>query len=251
MNEFEIGWDITKEEDYDPRDYSLAGAGDIVIPTLKRPTWNTVWVVDQWIDEYTQWACVPLNCYLSIINTWALSPDWTYFYNMLNDLKTDWLWSPWVWASLPKVMDWMRKRWNKDNHKMQIVYYRDLYNDPIIKETLKKAYRIVLRFGVRTSYQKDRDDNLIINKTSYPESEKYGHIVSLFFSPSIKQKTIKAFHPTKDIKICTLPDKWDWLYIFDTYPFKRPNSNIYQINTLRELIKNWVYSQWAYTILRK
>jgi len=70
-------------------------------------------------------------------------------------------------------MDYLRKKWNKDYPKYQITYYRDLYNDPIIKETLSKAYRIVLRYSVTTAYSKDRDDNLVIDKTSYGESEKY------------------------------------------------------------------------------
>lgn len=247
MNEFEF-WDITKEEDYKPSDYSLAGAGDIVIPKL---FFDKVWLLDQWIDEYTRWACVPMNCYLSLTRTLWLKPDWDYFINFLKDLEKDNLWTPWIWASLPKVMDYMRKRWNKDFKKNQITYFRDDYTDQIVKEWFKKGYRLVFRYGVTIWYTKDRDDNLVIDKTSYGETEKYWHIVSMMFSPILKKSTLISYHPSKWESICTLPDKWDWFYVLDQYPFKRPKSNIYQINTLKDLIKNWVYSQWAYTILRK
>lgn len=251
MNDFEVFGDITKEEDYKPTDYSLAGAWDIVIPTLKRPAYTPIWLVEQGIDEYTKWACVPLNCYLSICTTWNFKPSWEYFMEILKELETAWLRAPWVWASLPKVMDFLRKKWNKDFPKYQITYYRDQYNSDIIKEALSKAYRIVLRYAVTTAYSKDRDDNLVIDKTIYNETEKYWHIVSLMFSNAIKGKEIKAYHPQKEETSFKIPDKWNGLYIFDTYPFKRPKSCIYQINTLRDLIKNKVYSEWAYTILRK
>lgn len=246
----EIWWDITREEDYSPQDYSLAGAWDIIIPSLRRPAFNNIWLIDQWITEYTQWACVPINCYLASCHTFNFKPDWDYFIQLLKDLERDWLRKPWVWASIPKVMDYVRKRWNKDFPNNKIKYYRDQYNDAVIKEALGKWYRIVLRYWVTTAYSKDRDDNLVIDKTSYPEVEKYGHIVSMFFSPAIKNRKIQAYHPDKWIKEMKMPDKWDGLYIFDQYPFKRPNSDIYQINTLKELIKNWVYSPWAYTITK-
>lgn len=251
MKKFEIWGDITREEDYDERDYSLAWAWDIKIPDLRRPAFNKVWLLDQWIDDYTKWACVPINCYIVICFAWNLRPDWKYFLTLLKDLEKDWLRKPWVWASLPKVMDWMRRRWNKDFVKYPVVYYRDEYTDPIVYQALLKWYQLPVRYWVTLWYSRDRDDNLIIDKTSYWEAEKYGHIVKLTFSKAFKWKTLIAFHPNKEDKEVSIPNKWDWFYIFDQYPFIRSKSNIYQINTLKDLIKNWIYSPWVYTVTRK
>lgn len=240
--------DITCEEDYLPTDWTLAWNENIKISRLY---YDTLYLFDQWIDKFTQMACVPLNVYLSICATWWMKPNWNYFNILLKDLKKDWLRNEDEWASLPKVVEWMRKRWNKDFIKLQIATYRDYTHSEIIKEVLRKWYRVPLRYGSRKAYSKDRDDNLSIDKTSYNEIEKWGHCVSLYYSKAIIWNEIIAIHPSKWEKIFERKNPGEWLYIFDSYPFSRWKSNIYTINTLKDLIKNWIFSQWAYTIIKK
>lgn len=246
-----LSWDITKEEDYKQTDYNLENAwAEINLPALEKR--NTIFVFDQGQDWRLRNSCVPLNIYLSFCHTLWITPDYKFFKEkILSYLEKNWLWIESKGASIPKVMDALRKVWNEENPEKQIIYFRESIDSPYLKEALQKGYRIVARYGTRKAFSLDRDDNSNIDSERYLDwAETWGHIVSLMSSFYLEWKNIVYIDKNSSQKSVS-NFAWEWINVVDSYPTTRTKSNIYAHNKLKKQVENWIFSSWFYIIARK
>ena len=247
-------WDITQDKDYDERDYTLDG-NESPIPTLSNR--SNIYLFDQGQEFRTRNSCVPLNIYLAFCHTLGITPDYKYFRDsILPYLESNYdeqgnpLWMEARGASVPKVINALRTKWNTDNPDRQVITYRDSIDSPRVKEALEKWYRLVARYGTRPAYNKDRDDNGKIDLTKYDESETGWHIVSVMTSESLKGKDITYINKN-NFRSSYSNLAGNGINIVDSYPVTRARTNIYTHNLLKEQYKSGIFSEWVYTITEK
>lgn len=123
-------------------------------------------------------------------------------------------WYTQLWVKV--VCDW----WNSKNSD-KVLYFRiDLLSDNFT-DLISKNYTIISTFKGNSKYTKDKNDNGIINWTSFWTSTRW-HCTDLFFN--------------------------EWIYVKDSYDWVS-KTNIYKLENLKGLVDNNVFYSVGYVIL--
>lgn len=114
------------------------------------------------------------------------------------------------------VCDW----WNSKN-KDKVLFFRiDILSDNFT-DLISKNYTIISTLKCNSKYTKDKNDNGIINSTSFGNPTRW-HCIDLFFNEGIYVK-----------------DSYDWV----------SKTNIYKLENLKGLVDNNVFYSVGYVIL--
>ena len=205
-------------------DYLLSGEMLKTLPELK--------LQDTQIYEYNQGGSANCTLYSAF---WAVSDLFNYEWTqkeideMVEESYKRWR-IKWQWWYIKDAVDLVADYWNAHHWKLwKVVYYRlSLVDTDTVDKILTKNYTLCSWYDWNAAYNKDRNDDAILNWTSF-WTPTYWHAVSWIGR--------------------------DWKrYIKDNYKWRKNWSlptNIYEVeHEPKELVNSWCYMTNAYLYTR-
>lgn len=157
--------------------------------------------------------------------TWCIADEkvfnYVWFLQECSKEKHKYWYKPWVWMYIYKWVDMIRHIWNKNNPKDKIITFRIKFWSKEFETLLDKWYSLHIWYRGNRDYNKDKNDDWILEKTNFWKST-YWHSIRI--------------------------TKKDWKYhiIVDNYNYIKHNTYKIPSNNLIKLVKNWVFFWSAY-----
>lgn len=237
-------WDLTKEEDYDSRDWTLDWSEEL--PKIER---EVKYMIDQSLEWRTRNSCVPASILLSLYHNANIKPSHKEFKEFLNYLESVWHWREESWASAPKVVVSVVKRWNElyPNNKMQ--YRRVAYWSAGYTELFKKWYALAGWYNTFPEYAQDLSDDWRVNKKRYSDSKRRGwHYVWVMYWEILKKLSFTEITSSWEIKRSYDID-YNLENVVNQYPSRHKSHNVYSHEVMSSHTQNWYWYSWFYAIL--
>ena len=155
------------------------------------------------------------------------------------------------WWYVKSAVDLVADYWNEHHSDLwKVVYYRiSLYDTELVDKILTKNYTLCSWYKGNSSYNFDRDDNWILNWTTF-WTWTYGHAVSWigrekrrFIKDNYKgRKVWKYFTNIYEVEHETKELVSGWCYYGDAYLYTKVKDldRIKKLNEMKTLIQNWI-----------
>ena len=243
--------DLTKEDDYDPRDWWLDRSSFEDLPQNFN---DSLYIFDQWKEFRTRNACVPVNVMSAHYNNhpW-LNLDYEKVHEFINWCEDEWIWKENSWANTPTVVNAYVRKWNEENPNNKIASERIWYTSPAWRDAIKKWYQIVGSRITFPQYNEDKVNGRKINLTDYSDkAARWWHCQTfigwnflLWGSNFLKRQIHIHSAWTTEISTTTV---WDWINCVNSYPETHREFNVYWHSLLEHHCRNGIWRGWFYVI---
>lgn len=251
MIEDRFGGDLTKENEYDERDYTLDGSDE-----LKELKNGILYMIDQGVSWRTRNACVPISMLVGLYHNSKIVPDYNEMLAFLDYLEREWVWRENSGASAPTLIPKLVSKWNELHPDRKVEYRRVQHNSAGYKDLFDKGYLLAGGRSTFPSYTRDVLDR-IINVFSYADSvRRGGHYISVIKGKFLSEKdkmevragnAIKAHHYDP---VGGNINEDETEMIVNQYPSTKANQiNIYAHPKMELHVRNWYWYSWFYAIL--
>jgi len=212
---------------------------------------------DTKIFEYNQWTTPHCTLYSAL---WAVSDLFNYEWkqNEIDEIVEESYKRgrvKWEWWYIKLAVNLVADYWNEHHSDLgKVVYYRvSLYDTELVDKILQKNYTLCSWYKWNTAYKNDRDDNWVLNWTSFWAST-YWHAVS-WIGRGGKRFIKDNYKGRKKWKLSTniyevehKPSELvsGWCYYADAYLYiKVDNSEeIKRLETLKTECNNCIKQLW-------
>jgi len=242
-----FAWDLTKEEDYDGRDYTFDWSEEL--PELNR---EATYMVDQWLHWRTRNACVPISMMLSLYHNANLIPNYNEIKGMLDYLESKKVWFENNGASAPLRIRKLVPKWNELHPESPMEYRRVQYWTDWYDELLNKWYRLAWGRKTFREYTLDVLDRVINNMSYNDETRRWGHYIWVMKGAilnSLKKVEIGKWEVITQRSYDELPNNTEDEHIINQYPTQKWRFNIYAHAQMASHVRRAIWYSWFYAIL--
>lgn len=236
---------LTKETDYDERDFILS-ANTIKELPFRRHTY--IYLFDQGSEWRTRNWCVVINWYLWVCNNVWITPTYKEIHEWLDYFESKNVWWEDKGAVIPTIVKEGQKRWNKLHPEDKLIYFRMNYKDPEFKEAIEKGYELLWGRYTFSEYSEDKA-NAKIEYANYAWwKKKWGHCLNIMEWSSLNNSTINEVTKAEVMNARNFGEVFheDSTYAVNSYPTTQKDYNIYEHDLLSEHCKNGIWFPWFY-----
>lgn len=244
--DFEVKFpgDLTKEEDYDARDYQLSGADINALPKAQK---RRIYMCDQWRLWRDRNSCVIMNTLLAIHNNLWISFSYDTFAQWRDWAEKERIWVETEWAVIPTVVGRFCKRWNETHPDRKVTYFRFPMNENLIAQALSQWYQVIWGRNVFPMYGKDVADRRI-DFWDYSDKARRGWHCTNLIMPEFIKNLVESRPGGEEIEYNTgsVSDK---LHIVNSYPTTQGRRSFYEHSRMAQHVKNRIWYKWGYLIV--